>query len=57
MKKLLGLGVFQELKDIEYFKKVKTIYGSIAWPHGQDVCPDTLYEESQLQTPLKSKSL
>ncbi len=46
MKKLLNLGVFQELKNLEYFKEVKTIYGSIAWPHGQDVCPDTLYEES-----------
>ena len=47
MKKLLELGVFQELKNIEYFKEVKPIYGSIAWPHGQDVCPDTLYEESK----------
>lgn len=46
MKPLLDFGVFVELKDPEYFKKVKPVYGSIAWPHGQDICPDTLYEES-----------
>lgn len=38
--------VFEPLKDIEYFKKVKihkelhTIY----WPNGADFCPDVLYE-------------
>ena len=48
MKKLLNFGVFQELQNQEYFKKVQALYGSIAWPHGQDICPDTLYEESQV---------
>lgn len=46
MKPLLDFGVFGELKNLEYFKKVKRVHGSIAWPHGQDICPDTLYEES-----------
>lgn len=48
VKPLLSLGgVFEELKDLAYFEQVKPLYGSIAWPHGQDICPDTLYEESQ----------
>ncbi len=47
IKPLLDFGVFQELKNIKYFKEVKRVHGSIAWPHGQDICPDTLYEESK----------
>ena len=46
-KPLLEFGVFQELKDLKYFKEVKSVHGSIAWPHGQDICPDTLYEDSK----------
>lgn len=44
----LNLGIFAELKNIDYFKKVKPLYGAIGWPHGQDICPDTLYRESIL---------
>ena len=47
IKPLLDFGVFQELKNLKYFKEVKQVHGSIAWPHGQDICPDTLYEESK----------
>jgi hypothetical protein len=39
----LEKGIFTELKDITYFKKVKAINGTIEWPNGQDFCPDTLY--------------
>jgi hypothetical protein len=44
---LLNFGVFQELKDIQYFKQVRVFLGSVAWPHEQDICPDTLYLESK----------
>jgi len=37
IKPLLDFGVFQELKNLEYFKEVKRVYGSIAWAHGQDI--------------------
>lgn len=47
IKPLLDFGVFQELKNLEYFREVKRVCGSIVWPHGQDICPDTLYEESK----------
>ncbi len=40
---LLDFGVFKELKDTRYFKMVKPWQGTIAWPNGQDLCPDTLY--------------
>ncbi|NKC15638.1 MAG: DUF2442 domain-containing protein [Gammaproteobacteria bacterium] len=43
---LLNFGVFQELKDVSYFKQVKIVGGTIAWPHEQDICPDTLYIDS-----------
>lgn len=43
-KHLLDFGVFTELKDIAYFKQVRVEGGTVAWPHEQDICPDTLYE-------------
>lgn len=44
---LLDFGVFQELQDEAYFRRVKPFLGSIAWPHEQDICPDTLYLDSK----------
>jgi len=43
---LLDFGVFRELQDIAYFKRARVVYGTVAWPHEQDICPDTLYEDS-----------
>jgi len=43
MNPLLNFGVFKELKELSYFKQVRPAYGTISWPHGQDICPDTLY--------------
>lgn len=39
--------VFYPFKDIEFFKSVKLdrSYGTIVWPNGVDLCPDTLYME------------
>jgi hypothetical protein len=44
---LLDFGIFRELQDKTYFKKVQVVSGTIAWPHEQDICPDTLYVESK----------
>ncbi len=44
---LLDFGVFKELSNINYFKQVKVEYGTVTWPHEQDICPDTLYLDSQ----------
>ena len=44
--KLLNFGVFKELKNKHYFAQAKVIDGTVAWPHEQDICPDTLYLDS-----------
>lgn len=41
--KLLDFGVFRELKDVTYFNQVMVCDGTVAWPHDQDICPDTIY--------------
>ena len=44
---LLDFGVFQELRDLSYFRRARVEMGTVAWPHEQDVCPDTLYLDSK----------
>lgn len=44
---LLDFGVFKELQELHYFKRVTCEHGTVVWPHHQDICPDTLYLESQ----------
>ncbi len=43
---LLSFGVFTELEDIRYFRRARVAQGTVVWPHEQDICPDTLYEDS-----------
>ncbi|WP_420207964.1 DUF2442 domain-containing protein [Candidatus Electronema sp. JC] len=47
VKPYLEKGVFQELKDMQIFKTVRPVMGSIQWKNGQDFCPDTLYLQSK----------
>jgi DUF971 family protein len=47
---LLNFGVFQELKNKNYFNQVKIENGTVTWPHEQDICPDTLYLDSVRST-------
>jgi hypothetical protein len=44
---LLDFGVFRELRDVSYFRQVRASGGTVVWPHEQDICPDTLYEDSR----------
>ena len=46
MRPYLDIGVFRELRDPALFRTVRPFLGSIAWKNEQDLCPDTLYEES-----------
>ena len=41
----LDRGIFQELKDLSYFKRVRIAFGTVQWPNEQDFGPDTLYLE------------
>ncbi|MEN6452198.1 MAG: DUF2442 domain-containing protein [Thermoguttaceae bacterium] len=45
-KPLLNFGVFRELRDESYFRQAAVAYGTVVWPHEQDICPDTLYVDS-----------
>ena len=45
-KPYLNFGVFTELKDIHYFRQVRIAFGTVQWPHEQDISPETLYLES-----------
>lgn len=39
----LRKGVFKELTDQDYFRRVSVKFDSIVWPNEQDFSPDTLY--------------
>jgi hypothetical protein len=45
VKPYLEYGVFKELKDINYFKRVGIAFGTVQWPNEQDISPETLYLE------------
>lgn len=34
---------YKELQDHAYFNSVNVDGYTVAWPHGQDLCPDDLY--------------
>ena len=44
-KPYLEYEVFRELKDLSYFKQVSIAFGTVQWPHEQDISPETLYVE------------
>ncbi len=43
LKPYLDKGIFKELQDENYFRKVRVIFGGIEWPHKQDLSAETLY--------------
>lgn len=43
VKPYLERGVFRELGDLSYFKKVGVAFGTVQWPNEQDISPETLY--------------
>ncbi len=50
VKPYLEIGVFQELKDPTYFKRVKVAYDGIMWPNEQDLSPETIEFKMRKET-------
>jgi hypothetical protein len=48
--KFVGVGVFKELKDPKYFRQVSIKYGTVVWPNEQDIDPELIEMELQLDT-------
>lgn len=48
MTPLLNHGVFAEMQDLNYFRLafIDEQFGAVCWPNEQDICPNTLYEQS-----------
>lgn len=40
-------GVFEPFADIQFFRQVRvdSETGTIVWPNGVDLCPDTLFQQ------------
>ena len=47
VKPYLKYEVFKELNDLSYFRQVTLAFGTVQWPHQQDIAPDTLFLEGQ----------
>lgn len=47
MKPYLEKGVFQKLKDKDFFNQVKISFGAISWGEKIDMCADSLYKTSK----------
>jgi len=47
MNPYLGLGIFQELRDVSKFNTVKVSFDSVEWENEADLDPEILYNDSK----------
>lgn len=41
----LDKGVFRELRELAYFRRVRAAFGGVVWPHEQDFSAETIEHE------------
>ena len=47
MKPYLDHNMFKPLKNIDFFNTVRPSHGTIQWANDADLCPDTIYLNSE----------
>lgn len=50
----LDKGVFTELNDPQYFRRVRVAFGGVMWPHEQDFNAETIEYDLKAETPVVS---
>lgn len=48
VKPYLGIGIFQELTDIDLFRTVKTSFDTVEWDNKADLDPEVLFLDSKV---------
>lgn len=51
----LNKGVFRELKNPKYFRRVFLTYNTVAWTHEQDIAPETIELELQPEPGIRQR--
>ena len=46
MRPYLGYPVYRRLENPGFFSLAKVAYGTVTWPDGIDIAPETVYHES-----------
>ncbi len=57
IKPYLDYPIFKDLKNLDYFKRVRIAFGTVQWPNEQDISPDKLYIEGKPMDEAISNSI